>query len=140
MKWTGVFNFDFKAIEKLRSVRGHVIIANHPCLIDVVALISFVPNPDCVVKSHLWKNPFMRGVIRSTGYLSNDDPEDLVNDCERSLAQGRLELQARRDQKIRLLEGQLAQLTRSASRSTVELALNRTGAHCAHGGSGADSS
>lgn len=72
MKWTGVFNFDFKAIEKLRSVRGHVIIANHPCLIDVVALISFVPNPDCVVKSHLWKNPFMRGVIRSTGYLSND--------------------------------------------------------------------
>ena len=88
MKWTGVFNFDFKAIEKLRSVRGHVIIANHPSLIDVVALISFVPNPDCVVKSHLWKNPFMRGVIRSTGYLSNDDPEDLVNDCERSLAQG----------------------------------------------------
>ncbi|MBP57675.1 MULTISPECIES: lysophospholipid acyltransferase family protein [Idiomarina] len=88
MKWTGVFNFDFKAIEKLRNVRGHVIIANHPCLIDVVALISFVPNPDCVVKSHLWKNPFMRGVIRSTGYLSNDDPEDLVNDCERSLAQG----------------------------------------------------
>ncbi|RUO69549.1 lysophospholipid acyltransferase family protein [Idiomarina ramblicola] len=88
MKWTGVFNFDFKAIEKLRSVRGHVIIANHPCLIDVVALISFVPNPDCVVKSHLWKNPFMRGVIRSTGYLSNDDPEDLVTDCERSLAWG----------------------------------------------------
>ncbi|MDV6316405.1 lysophospholipid acyltransferase family protein [Idiomarina sp. HP20-50] len=88
MKWTGVFHFDFKAIEQLKGVRGQVIIANHPCLIDVVALISFVPNPDCVVKSHLWKNPFMRGVIRSTGYLSNSDPEDLVTDCERSLAQG----------------------------------------------------
>ena len=78
MKWTGVFNFDFQAIEQLKGTRGHVIIANHPCLIDVVALISFVPNPDCVVKSHLWKNPFMRGVIRSTGYISNDDPEGLV--------------------------------------------------------------
>lgn len=88
MKWTGVFNFDFKATEQLKGTRGHVIIANHPCLIDVVALISFVPNPDCVVKSHLWKNPFMRGVIRSTGYISNDDPEDLVTDCERSLARG----------------------------------------------------
>jgi len=88
MKWTGVFNFDFKAAEQIKDLRGHVIIANHPCLIDVVALISFVPNSDCVVKSHLWKNPFMRGVIRSTGYLSNDDPEDLVTDCERSLAQG----------------------------------------------------
>lgn len=88
MKWTGVFNFDFKATEQLKGTRGHVIIANHPCLIDVVALISFVPNPDCVVKSHLWKNPFMRGVIRSTGYISNDDPEDLVADCECSLARG----------------------------------------------------
>jgi len=88
MRWTGVFNFDFKAIEQLRDVRGHVIIANHPCLIDVVALISLVPNPDCVVKSHLWKNPFMRGVIRSTGYLSNNDPEGLVADCERSLSRG----------------------------------------------------
>ena len=49
MKWTGVFNFDFKAAEQLKHIKGQVIIANHPCLIDVVALISFVPNPDCVV-------------------------------------------------------------------------------------------
>ena len=88
MKWTGVFNFDFKAVEQLKQVKGQVIIANHPCLIDVVALISFVPNPDCVVKSHLWKNPFMKGVIKSTGYLSNEDPDELVKDCQESLEQG----------------------------------------------------
>ncbi len=88
MRFTGVFNFAFPAREQLQHSRGQVIIANHPCLIDIVALISFVPNADCVVKAHLWRNPFMRGVIKSSGYISNGDPEGLINDCERSLAQG----------------------------------------------------
>ncbi|RUO48099.1 lysophospholipid acyltransferase family protein [Pseudidiomarina aquimaris] len=88
MRFTGVFNFAFPAREQLQHCRGQVIIANHPCLIDIVALISFVPNADCVVKAHLWRNPFMRGVIKSSGYISNGDPEGLIIDCERSLAQG----------------------------------------------------
>ncbi|OZB05811.1 MAG: 1-acyl-sn-glycerol-3-phosphate acyltransferase [Idiomarina sp. 34-48-12] len=88
MRFTGVFNFDFKAIEQAQSLRGKLIIANHPCLIDVVALISFVPNADCVVKAHLWKNPFMRGVIKSTGYISNGDPDGLIADCKASLEKG----------------------------------------------------
>lgn len=88
MAWTGVFHFNFQAMAQLKEVKGQVIIANHPCLIDVVALISFVPNADCVVKSHLWKNPFMRGVIQSTGYLSNSDPDELVKACQKSLEQG----------------------------------------------------
>lgn len=88
MRFTGVFNFDFPAREQLQHCRGQVIIANHPCLIDIVALISFVPNADCVVKAHLWHNPFMRGVIKSSGYISNGDPDGLIRDCQHSLAQG----------------------------------------------------
>lgn len=88
MRTLGVFNFDFRAIEQAQQLRGKIIIANHPCLIDVVALISFIPNSDCVVKAHLWKNPFMRGVIKSTGYISNGDPDGLVADCKTSLERG----------------------------------------------------
>ncbi|RUO71336.1 lysophospholipid acyltransferase family protein [Pseudidiomarina salinarum] len=88
MRFSGVFNFDFKALEETKNIRGKIVIANHPSLIDVVALISLVPNADCVVKAHLWRNPFMRGVIRSTGYISNGDPEGLIADCKRSLDQG----------------------------------------------------
>lgn len=88
MRATGVFNFDFPAHQQLQNCRGQVIIANHPSLIDIVALISFVPNADCVVKAHLWHNPFMRGVIKSSGYISNGDPDGLITDCQRSLAQG----------------------------------------------------
>ncbi|MBU2115253.1 MAG: 1-acyl-sn-glycerol-3-phosphate acyltransferase [Gammaproteobacteria bacterium] len=88
MQWVGIFNFDFTAEQTLRQARGQIIIANHPCLIDVVALISMTPNADCVVKAQLFRNPFMRGVISSTGYISNADPDQLLDDCAASLAQG----------------------------------------------------
>jgi len=54
----------------------------------VVVLISVIKNADCVVKAHLFKNPFMRGVIKSTGYISNEDPEGLLRECERSISKG----------------------------------------------------
>lgn len=84
----GVFNFDFSAAALLQQAKGKIIIANHPCLIDVVALIAMTPNADCVVKAQLFKNPFIRGVITCTGYISNSEPDALLNDCARSLAEG----------------------------------------------------
>ncbi|MGB1199938.1 MAG: lysophospholipid acyltransferase family protein [Cognaticolwellia aestuarii] len=73
---------------KFRHLSGKLLLANHPSLIDVVLLISVVPNADCVVKAHLFRNPFIRGVIKNTGYISNEEPEALIAECKRSLAQG----------------------------------------------------
>lgn len=75
-------------VKQFKDMHGQVVLANHPCLIDVVLLISLIPNADCVVKAHLFKNPFIRGVINSTGYIANSDPEGLIRDCEKSLASG----------------------------------------------------
>lgn len=88
MSKTGTASFDVDNLQELRQLRGNIIIANHPSLIDVVVLISIIPNADCIVKAHLFRNPFMRGVIRSTGYISNADPEGLLEDCKRSLSMG----------------------------------------------------
>lgn len=88
MRFTGIFNFDLSARQHLAGVQGKIIIANHPSLIDVVALIAMIPNADCVVKAQLFRNPFMRGVISSTGYISNSDPDKLLDDCTASLKQG----------------------------------------------------
>lgn len=74
--------------QQYKNMRGQVVLANHPCLIDVVLLISLIPNADCVVKAHLFKNPFIRGVINCTGYITNSDPEGLILDCEKSLLSG----------------------------------------------------
>lgn len=88
IRWVGAFNFELTAKAQLQQANSKIIIANHPSLIDVVALIAMVPNADCVVKAQLFRNPFMRGVINSTGYISNSDPDQLLDDCAASLAQG----------------------------------------------------
>lgn len=88
MSVLGVFSFKLHDKEKFKKLNGQLVLANHPSLIDVVVLISMIPNADCVVKAHLFKNPFMRGVITNTGYISNEDPDGLLDDCKKTLENG----------------------------------------------------
>lgn len=88
MSWVGIFRFSLDKVKDLKKLNGHLILANHPSLLDVVVLISIIPNADCVVKTHLFKNTFLRGVIGGAGYISNSDPEKLLEDCEVSLKEG----------------------------------------------------
>ncbi|MDX2319219.1 MAG: lysophospholipid acyltransferase family protein [Moritella sp.] len=88
MAFTRIFEFDLRDRAELAQLQGQLILANHPSLIDVVVLLSIMPNADCVVKAHLFRNPFIRGVIKNAGYISNADPEALLQACQLSLAQG----------------------------------------------------
>ena len=64
---------------------GLLVIANHPTLLDIVFLISFIPNAICVVRDSLRKNLFFGFLIRSAGYVSNKNPADLVAQCASNL-------------------------------------------------------
>lgn len=88
MSFTGIFRFSLEKAQQLKTIKGQLVLANHPSLIDVVVLISIIPNADCVVKTHLFKNMFLRGVVKNTGYISNADPAGLLHDCQASLAAG----------------------------------------------------
>ena len=88
MSITGVGSFNVPDARYFDKLQGQLVLANHPSLIDVVVLISLMPNADCIVKAHLFKNPFIRGVINNTGYISNCNPDELVTACNQSLAQG----------------------------------------------------
>lgn len=87
MRWLGILRYTITGIEKLDRP-GLLILANHPTLIDVVFLISLVPNANCVVKSSLLRNPFTRGPIRAARYISNDSGSGLVEDCITSVQAG----------------------------------------------------
>jgi 1-acyl-sn-glycerol-3-phosphate acyltransferase len=89
MRATGVISVEVSEIRRELHDRGrHLVIANHPTLIDVVLLISLLPRSTCVVKQALWKNPFLKGVVRATGYISNSDPEQLLAQCRETLHAG----------------------------------------------------
>jgi len=85
----GVIDFEAVGVESLRNDRGVLVVANHPTLLDVVLLMSLMDRAQCVVKHQIWSNPFMRGAVTATDYIRNDDdPEKLITDCSRSLADG----------------------------------------------------
>jgi 1-acyl-sn-glycerol-3-phosphate acyltransferase len=88
MQTTGVIRLEVIGADKLRNCRNVLVLANHPTLIDVVALISLMPNASCVVKRALWRNPFVWGGVRAANYISNLEPEALVQDCAADMKTG----------------------------------------------------
>lgn len=73
----GVVSFEIEGLEKLRDAR--LILANHPSLLDVVFLISMVPNACCVIKGKLTRNFFTRGAVKSAGYIMNEEAADVID-------------------------------------------------------------
>ena len=50
---------------------GLLIVANHPSLLDVVCLLSLIPNGTTIVKEALTKNLFTAAPIAAAGYVNN---------------------------------------------------------------------
>lgn len=87
MRCLGILTYTQHGLEHLEG-GGKLIIGNHPTLIDIVFLISRIPNATCIVKSDLTRNLFMRGPVSWAGYIANDSPEELLDECSRQLEKG----------------------------------------------------
>ncbi|MCL1156319.1 lysophospholipid acyltransferase family protein [Shewanella inventionis] len=81
----GIIKVSTHNLHVLQQARGNIVIANHPTLVDVVVLISLMPNAGCIVKQALWHNPFIRGVLSSVGYIPNRSANLLLQDCKQVL-------------------------------------------------------
>ncbi len=74
--------------ERLRQP-GVLVVANHPTLLDVLALISLMPQADCVVKESYYQNRFLRGVAHAVGYIPKRTGAQVVASCVERLVRGR---------------------------------------------------
>lgn len=83
----GVIELDFKHADRLGRP-GQLIIANHPSLLDVVLLVGYIPDANCVVKHKLAANPFTRGPVRNAGYITNDQSLDMLDRAAQALRAG----------------------------------------------------
>nr|WP_126522891.1 lysophospholipid acyltransferase family protein [Shewanella canadensis]RTR36992.1 1-acyl-sn-glycerol-3-phosphate acyltransferase [Shewanella canadensis] len=88
LSWAGVIKVTPVNKVRLSEARGKVVVINHPTLVDVVVLISLMPNAGCIVKQGIWRNPFMRGVVACAGYIPNRGAELLLLDCKQVLDSG----------------------------------------------------
>lgn len=83
----GIMSYEINGLENLNRP-GQLIIANHPTLIDIVFLISRIPAANCIVKEKLWHNPFTKGPVVNAGYISNGDPEKMIDESVACLNAG----------------------------------------------------
>ena len=89
MQAMGTVSFECDHPEVLRDLRGAIVVSNHPSLLDVVFLMSFMQRTRAVVKSSIWRNPFMRGVVIAADYIPNSgDAAKLMEDCAEALRGG----------------------------------------------------
>ncbi len=83
LRYLSVINCQIIGKEILAQDQRCLIVANHPSLIDYVILASVMPTTDCIVKSSLKKNIFVKGVIRAADYLVNNQSDILLPECTR---------------------------------------------------------
>ncbi|MFA0086017.1 lysophospholipid acyltransferase family protein [Vibrio sp. 10N.261.51.F12] len=88
MKFTGAIDYKITGAEVLQQDRNCLIVANHPSLIDYVLIASQLKQCDCLVKSAIWTNPFMKHIVQAAGYIPNEAPDDVMDLCEERFDQG----------------------------------------------------
>lgn len=88
MRLLGVLSWEIHGGDRLHGNTHTLIVANHPSLIDVVFLVSFFPQAECVIKRAVTRNWFMRGTVGAANYISNSEPEALLHACTESLRAG----------------------------------------------------
>lgn len=87
MRRLGVLTYEFHGVERLGGP-GQLILANHPTLIDAVFLIAFTPQPVCVAKYAMFRNPLTRALVTAAGYISNAQTADMIEGAAAALSAG----------------------------------------------------
>jgi 1-acyl-sn-glycerol-3-phosphate acyltransferase len=88
MRLIGAIKLDVDDREKFRHLSSKIVVANHPSLLDMVLILSLIPNADIIVRGSLTRNIILRWVINRLYILSSLDFNVLANDCIRSLDEG----------------------------------------------------
>jgi len=70
-----------------RQLSSKIIVANHPSILDVVMLISLIPNADCIVSGHLQRG-ILRIIVRQVYIINSDNLENILESCAETLKQG----------------------------------------------------
>ena len=74
--------------KKFRALKSSIVVANHPSLIDVVMLVSMIPDADCIVNSYLVGKNILH-IIASNLYIPTSlHYDEIMEKCLESLKAG----------------------------------------------------
>ena len=81
METLGLIRTEWIGVERLTVPGPHLVVANHPTLIDVVHVISKLPQADCVIGEEYAHHPFLRLAASWAGYIKNAQGAEVVDAC-----------------------------------------------------------
>jgi 1-acyl-sn-glycerol-3-phosphate acyltransferase len=91
MKWLHAvrgFRFDWRGFD-LPLPAGTIYVANHPSLADATFLLGRLPDPVCIFKPALLRNPVIGPAARMAGYVAGNAGVDLIRDAADAVIAGR---------------------------------------------------
>lgn len=80
--------FDLGELDRLRDDGPLIIAANHPSLLDVVLIVSRLPDVACVMKASLMNNMLFGAAARIARYIRNDGAWQIIKQGRANLRQG----------------------------------------------------
>ncbi len=89
MEALGLIHTEWIGADRLSGPGPYLIVANHPTLIDVVHVISRLPQADCVIADGYARNPFVGLAAWWAGYITNARGAAVVDACVERLRAGR---------------------------------------------------
>ena len=87
MHTLGIVDMEAVNRESYRHLSSKIVVVNHPSLLDVIMLLSLIPNADCIVNAYL-NHSILRGIVRQLYILNSIDFENLLQTCVESLNRG----------------------------------------------------
>jgi 1-acyl-sn-glycerol-3-phosphate acyltransferase len=88
LRCCGLIELNASGLSALQDSRGLIIVANHPCLLDAVLVVSQLPQVVCLMKGSLIHNAVLCGTAHLAGYVPSDSGLGLIKKCQQRLTQG----------------------------------------------------
>ncbi len=83
-----IVQIDNGALDELCHERSLILAPNHPSMMDVILIISRLPDVGCVMKAQLWDNIFLGAGARMAEFIRNDSPRSMIKLAVRDLQRG----------------------------------------------------
>jgi 1-acyl-sn-glycerol-3-phosphate acyltransferase len=110
MKRMGIVEFEAPDREFFKNQRSKIIVSNHPSLLDMVMVISLIPNADVIVQGYVRKT-ILWGIVKRFYIMNTLNFEELAAACKESLEKGNCLVifpegtRTRHNEKMRLKKG-----------------------------------
>lgn len=89
MRRLGVVSVQLQGEAATVGLEGHVVVANHPSVLDIVLLLAQLPASNCVIKGSLLRNPLLRQILLAADFIPNHlSPEQFLARCQQVLHEG----------------------------------------------------